>query len=453
MNNNFFLKYGVSNEPSKAPRPARHPIEAYSDDFDDEFDDEFDDDLNDSPCDLTDSVSNAGFEDDFSAPIVTAQPSHECHDSLTKRRADATPDKAVQASAARPLKRSGVILSVVLFIEIVFGMFAFSSSERVVQNKSLMASKNACEDFNAGITNLSSDALSEIYSLPKVYVLPFTNDPAPKPNPGCYGVVTDSDIKTWNNTDVVYYSDETIKVTAWREKIDGAVYNFADITIAHPSQLRRAFAGGEFSSKTRHFPQTMAQNANAVLAVTGDFYNYRTYGVVVYLGKLYRNEPRDKMPDVLFVNSDGDLIIQSCPANFDVEEFLSQNDIMFSASFGPALVKDGHVLTANEALNYEGEGWIYGFAPRTAIGQLGRLHYLVCTVDGKNPGATGTRSYLLAQAMADKGCSIAYNLDGGHTSTLIFGGDIFNRVAFGGQRASSDIIYFATALPEETWQQ
>lgn len=358
---------------------------------------------------------------------------------------------------------SRLIIFGILLLELIFAVAAFSSSQVLVTDTLLIA-KTGSADFNTGVINFTSEAMSEIYSMPKVYTLPFNTDPGPVADENNYTTTQDAellaqkvstfDINAWDGSDIVMYEDETIKAYLWKERIDietEETYNFADITIAHPSQLRRYYAGGEYQMNTRYYPQVMAQTTNAVVAITGDFYNYRTYGVVVNNGVVYRNEPRTKMPDVLFVDYDGNLNIQECPNDFDVQGYVDQNNVNFSVSFGPTLVNnsEGYILSSRDAQHYEGEGWIYGWAPRAALGQLGELHYLICTVDGKNPGYHGTRSYILARVMNEKGCYIAYNLDGGHTATLVVGGEVFNRVAFGGQRASSDILYFATAIPNE----
>ena len=48
-----------------------------------------------------------------------------------------------------------------------------------------------------------------------------------------------------------------------------------------------------------------------------------------------------------------------------------------------------------------------------------------------------------------KGCQKAYELDGGQTSILIMNGEAINHVDWGNERTMSDIIYFATAIPED----
>jgi exopolysaccharide biosynthesis protein len=42
----------------------------------------------------------------------------------------------------------------------------------------------------------------------------------------------------------------------------------------------------------------------------------------------------------------------------------------------------------------------------------------------------------------------AYALDGGQTTVITMDGELINSVDYGFQRQISDIIYFATALPD-----
>ena len=49
--------------------------------------------------------------------------------------------------------------------------------------------------------------------------------------------------------------------------------------------------------------------------------------------------------------------------------------------------------------------------------------------------------------MQDAGCTVAYNLDGGGSSTMVFNGTVINKPTTNGnrisERAVSDIIYIA----------
>lgn len=356
---------------------------------------------------------------------------------------------AAQPQGAHPAEKpclrgrgAALTLALLLIVEAAVAVFALSSSANMDSALSAERSRSVMTEFDFGVRNIMSDAVADIYEIPKAYVLPLVDEPAPVPDQACYSVVKDSGIATWNDTEVLRYEDDTTLVTVWREKLGGQVYNFADITIAHPSQLRRHLAGGEYC-EDRIYPQNMAIDMNAVLAISGDFYNYRSGGVVVHCGKLCRNAPDEAMKEVLFVTTDGDFIIESCGAGFDAERYLEENDIMFSLSFGPAVINNGHLITEKEASDYPGEGWVAGMSPRTVVGQLGKLHYLFCTVDGRQKHSVGAGVHTIAEVMSERGCTVAYNLDGGNTATMVFGGEVFNKVAWGGQRHISDIIYIA----------
>lgn len=91
---------------------------------------------------------------------------------------------------------------------------------------------------------------AEVFNLPKVYTLPMDFSTAPKPNPANYTEDT--------------YQDDTISVKCWRERINLSnktiTANFADVTIAHPTQLRTAFAGGSYGTAKRTHASKMAAN-------------------------------------------------------------------------------------------------------------------------------------------------------------------------------------------------
>ena len=46
------------------------------------------------------------------------------------------------------------------------------------------------------------------------------------------------------------------------------------------------------------------------------------------------------------------------------------------------------------------------------------------------------------------GCDKAYTLDGGQTAVIVMNDQLINSVHYGYQREISDIIYFATAVPD-----
>ena len=82
--------------------------------------------------------------------------------------------------------------------------------------------------------------------------------------------------------------------------------------------------------------------------------------------------------------------------------------------------------------------------PRTAIGIIDSNHYVFVVSDGRTNESRGLSLYELATFMKDLNCDIAYNLDGGGSSTMYFNGNIINNPSTTGrinERSVSDIVY------------
>lgn len=48
--------------------------------------------------------------------------------------------------------------------------------------------------------------------------------------------------------------------------------------------------------------------------------------------------------------------------------------------------------------------------------------------------------------MYDRGCTQAYNLDGGNSALMYFNGENYSTKSVAAERSVSDIIYFSTAI-------
>ena len=113
-------------------------------------------------------------------------------------------------------------------------------------------------------------------------------------------------------------------------------------------------------------------------------------------------------------------------------------------TFGPALVKDGKLLELDEDYGYNPNGR----EPRTAIGQMGPLSYVMVLIEAKDrSGKTGFSQGKLAEFMYNLGCVQAFNLDGGNSAEMVFGEQVIKGQPGGDERTLSDIIYFATMQP------
>ncbi len=332
---------------------------------------------------------------------------------------------------------------------------------------------NLLSEYNVVYSNMLSDALGDVLGYKKVYIIPETAAAAPEPDPDRFGdtkqgydgleaaisqaaadgLVSASDLLWGHNKygaiadSVEYYQDSTILTIAWKQRIKGDMYNLCEVVIAHPSQFRRMLAGGEVGSGTLTTASVMADRANAVAAINGDYYSYRKRGVVVWDGSIYRNNPTHM--DTCFIDENGDMLLmywEDTPDDAGLAEYIEEHGISFSLSFGPILVYDGEMRMRLYERYYH-TGQPEDNYARVAFGQLGKLHYLIATVDGGVEGEDGTTVEQVAKIMDEFGCQQAYCLDGGQTATLVFNNRIFNRVGYGNERDISDIIYFGSAMP------
>lgn len=71
-------------------------------------------------------------------------------------------------------------------------------------------------------------------------------------------------------------------------------------------------------------------------------------------------------------------------------------------------------------------------------------HYVVIVVDGRRNGWSEKGMTLpeLQQLFIEQGCQIAYNLDGGGSTSLVVDGKKLNRASGSREREVSDIVYF-----------
>jgi exopolysaccharide biosynthesis protein len=111
-------------------------------------------------------------------------------------------------------------------------------------------------------------------------------------------------------------------------------------------------------------------------------------------------------------------------------------------TFGPGLIKDGKIsVTENQEI--AGPHRINN--PRTAIGIIDKNHYIFMVSDGRTSESEGLSLYEMAEYLQSLGCTTAYNLDGGGSSTMVFNGKLINKPTHTGyqitERKVSDIVY------------
>ena len=231
----------------------------------------------------------------------------------------------------------------------------------------------------------------------------------------------------------------------------------ADIRIKDPACFRRGFGGGRWNRRAAKV-ETIAQQAGAVLAMTGDNSCNLEYGMVVTNGVLRRSNS-NRRRDLLVMYRTGEMttfIAAGRDMNALYGELKEQiDDIWQVFLFGPALLDDeGNALT-------EFNSSVKPANPRSVIGYYGPGHYCFVQVDGRGVASaltetkhtsTGLTLAQLAQLMEALGCKAAYNLDGGQSSMLWFAGRLVSTPYKNGRKVD-DIVYIidpaVTPLPEE----
>ena len=321
--------------------------------------------------------------------------------------------------------------------------------------------------FDSYISDTLDALMSQTYSVPKTYWIEEGQTP-PAPNPNCFGETDDpaslqwllddaagllngqetlftTETKIHEGSKVHYYLDDSILVIVWKENIDNYIYTIAEVKVSDPSQFIRKISDDRVGSVTLFTTTQFASQLNDVLTCSADYYMCREFGIMTYEGtvELYYN---GHGAETCFVDYDGNLILVP-KGTFDGKEsaqkFVDENNIRFSLAFGPILVNNG----VRSDPDFYGLGEPTEKYPRTAIGQDGELHYFfVCANhEGNHTSSLTIREF--ATQLEKFGVDKFYALDGGQTGAIALNDQQINTPWHGAQRRVTDVIYFASAVP------
>lgn len=218
-------------------------------------------------------------------------------------------------------------------------------------------------------------------------------------------------------------------------------YFVVDIKVSSVEHVKTVLASGEkFSTNTVETVANLATANNAIFAINGDGcgQSNRSKGYLVRNGITYRSTARTSGDtEALVVYGDGNMEI------IDEKEttLASVTNKWHVFSFGPALINNSKISVGVEQ---EIANQTMADNPRTAIGMVEPLHYVIIVGNGRTSVDKGLTLYQLAQALAYEGCTLGYNLDGGGSSTIWFKGEVLNYPTTHGsykEREVSDIVY------------
>lgn len=264
------------------------------------------------------------------------------------------------------------------------------------------------------------------------------------------------------------YEDESISVKIYNGRYADTDYYYAHIKISHPSQLRTAPAAvgiekkPTFRSSATRYGIEVARDTNAVFAINGDYYTQSECNVVLRMGTQVRNSWDDGIRDLLLIDYNGDFSYLTTPTRGEYAEYYKahKDELYQVMCFGPVLVENGISVIPEDYDN----GYIGAtkYTQRSAIAQLGPLEYMVvaCYSDQMkdNKGLTvyefANLCEELGKSLSENGCQLAFNLDGGNSTTMVFKrlDEKSGKMAYVKvncpeiKRTLSDIIYFATLV-------
>ena len=235
------------------------------------------------------------------------------------------------------------------------------------------------------------------------------------------------------------YEDEAVRIDINREQpLNMVVATVAVITPKTDAPvIHTAFADGAYGANIRARTRDIAASVSAVFAINGDYCGFRSDGIIVRDGVLYRDHATR---DALCLFADGS------PARDDREQHERAGHDRQSGSVRYlvlwAAARQRRQCCRNLPYRRQGKN------PRTALGQRADGSYVAVVVDGRLSGySEGMTIQELAQYMKDLGCVEAYNLDGGMTSCMYFNGSVISTPCgtANKERSLSDIIYIGGA--------
>lgn len=272
-----------------------------------------------------------------------------------------------------------------------------------------------------------------------------TPTPSPTPSPEPTGLLglkyrykfTDGEIIS--DDDCYRSKNVAVEITRVEKVVNGRnlAYYVADIYIQDISSFATYVSETE---DHKEWVVDMANNNNAIVATSGDYFAFKRRGLIIRNGQLYR-ESLSSSQDVCVLYYDG-TVETFYAGEVDLDYIYSKMPYQ-AWSFGPKLLENGQPKESFNTTDY-----LMGAHPRCAFGYYEPGHYCFVLVDGRQSGYSddGLTLIQLSQLMYELGCTDAYNLDGGMTAMMAYNGELISRPCAGG-RPNCDILLIRE--PEE----
>ena len=241
------------------------------------------------------------------------------------------------------------------------------------------------------------------------------------------------------------YSSSKVAIDIYRYKQGKLEYQIADIYIRDISCFKTAY---RLNPKQNVKTQKYAEEINAIVSTNGDNFNAGKIADGLVIRNSAQLFPSGGKPqtryssDLCVIFYDGSMKVYDCKADrIDYDEILANYPYQ-AFYFGPKLLNDDG--TAKKKFNSS----LGNYNPRTVLGYYEPGHYNLLVVlgtrdqidyrgknrgNGKSPGLTLEDLSALCERL---GYTMAYNLDGGGSSSMVW-----NKTVFGhNDRTHGDIL-------------
>ena len=138
------------------------------------------------------------------------------------------------------------------------------------------------------------------------------------------------------------YTNGNTKISVKQVQDNGVTYYVADVQLSDATALRSAFANDQFGANITDLVSSIATDNNAVFAINGDYYGFRSTGIVIRNGTIYRDSGARQG---LAIYKDGTMkVYDETQTN---AQTLVNEGVWQTLSFGPALLQDGQVISGD----------------------------------------------------------------------------------------------------------
>lgn len=238
-----------------------------------------------------------------------------------------------------------------------------------------------------------------------------------------------------SDTYPMYYQDLNTVIEITKERYEETDCFVAHIITEDPLLLKCAFGEGQYNHH-QVMSEVMADN-NAVLMINGDFGDGANGGPlpIVKEGEIITEfNPPINGKRTLGLNREGHFYEVTGNLRKEIEENHLRHTWTFYSGF--------NIINGERIIKYDGAKH-----PRTFIGEVlrddNKLEYYLVVADGRRVDSRGFCHDDESAFLFEKGCYIAYNLDGGGSSEMMFDGKILNTPSDGHERRDHDFIYVA----------